>query len=180
MYSKKYLHGRSDEGARLLFKFRSGTHGLNEELGRHSYRDGRVECTLCGAECESVVHVLWECSSYSACRDNFQEALKQLLGARYAEFETLSAVEKTSYVLGSENWEDDFDALLHIVKEFIVAVWEVRKQNYTVMTHTQVNFSVSPRPEIGVLLLELGVGLVSRVSLVSHMVRVRAMLCMLV
>ena len=28
---KKYLHGRSDEGARLLFKFRSGTHGLNEE-----------------------------------------------------------------------------------------------------------------------------------------------------
>ena len=54
--------------------------GLNEELGRHSDRDGRVECTLCGAECESVVHVLWECSSYSACRDNFQEALKQLLG----------------------------------------------------------------------------------------------------
>ena len=98
---------------------------MNEELGRHSDRDGRVECTLCGAECESVVHVLWECSSHSACRDNFQEALKQLLGARYAEFE---AVEKTSYVLGSENWEDDFDALLHLVKEFIVAVWEVRKQ----------------------------------------------------
>ena len=60
-------------------------------------------------------------------RDNFQEALKQLLGARYAEFETLSAVEKT-YVLGSEYWEDDFDALLHLVKEFIVAIWEVRKQ----------------------------------------------------
>ena len=72
--------------------------------------------------------MLWECSSYSTCRDNFQEALKQLLGARYAEFETLSAVENTSYVLGSESWEDDFDALLHLVKEFIVAVWEVRKQ----------------------------------------------------
>ena len=79
-------------------------------------------------EYESVVHVLWECSSYRTCRDNFQEALKQLLGARYAEFETLSAVEKTSYVLGSENWEDDFDTLLHLVKEFIVALWEVRKQ----------------------------------------------------
>ena len=38
---KKYLHGRSDEGARLLFKFRSRTHGLNEELGRHSDRDGK-------------------------------------------------------------------------------------------------------------------------------------------
>ena len=37
-------------------------------------------------------------------------------------------VEKTSYVLGIENWEDDFDAWLHLVKEFIAAVWEVRKQ----------------------------------------------------
>ena len=80
---KKYLHGRSGEGARLLFKFRSGTHGLNEELGRHS---DRVECTLCGDECESVVHVLWECSTYSTCRDNLQEVLKQLLGAIYAKF----------------------------------------------------------------------------------------------
>ena len=47
------------------------------------------------------------------------------------------------------------------------------------MTHIQVNISVSPQPELGVLLLELGVGSVSQVSLVSHMVRVRAVLCML-
>ena len=30
---KKYLHGVCDAGSRLLFKFRSGMHGLNEELG---------------------------------------------------------------------------------------------------------------------------------------------------
>ena len=42
--------------------FRSGTLGLNEELGRH--REGKVECSICGAECESVVHVLWEYSSH--------------------------------------------------------------------------------------------------------------------
>ena len=30
---KKYLHGICDAGSKLLFKFRSGTHGLNEELG---------------------------------------------------------------------------------------------------------------------------------------------------
>ena len=59
---KKYLHGVSDAGTRLLFKFRSGTHGLNEELGRHRGREGKLECTLCGAEYESVVHVLWECT----------------------------------------------------------------------------------------------------------------------
>ena len=29
----------SDAGTRLLFKFRSGTHGLNEELGRHRGRE---------------------------------------------------------------------------------------------------------------------------------------------
>ena len=27
----------------------------------HSDRDGRVEYSLCDAECERVVHVLWEC-----------------------------------------------------------------------------------------------------------------------
>ena len=51
-----------------------------------------------------------------------------------------------------------------------------------VMTHAQVNFSATLRPEIGpgVLLLEFGLGSVSRVSLVSHMVSVMTMLCMLV
>ena len=42
---------------------------------------------------ESIAHVLWECSAYSTCR---VEALKELLGTQY------------SYVLGSENWEDNF------------------------------------------------------------------------
>ena len=49
---KTYLHGVSDTGTRLLFKFRSGTHGLNEELSRHRERNGRTECVLCGDECE--------------------------------------------------------------------------------------------------------------------------------
>ena len=84
---------------------------------------GGFHCTLCGAECESVVHVLWECSSYSTCMDNFQEALKHLLGARYTEFKTLSAVEKTSYVLskyhnvhahrGEVRHQDDIVSSLH-------------------------------------------------------------------
>ena len=58
------MHWMSDAGSTLLFKFRSGTHGLNEELGRHRGREGKVECILCGAEFESVVHVLWECPAY--------------------------------------------------------------------------------------------------------------------
>ena len=45
---KRYLHGVGDAETRLLFKFRSGTHGLNEELGRHRGREGKSECVLCG------------------------------------------------------------------------------------------------------------------------------------
>ena len=44
-----------------MFKFRTGTNGLNEELGRHRGKNGDRQCKLCGDECESVVHVLWEC-----------------------------------------------------------------------------------------------------------------------
>ena len=53
----------ADAGSILLFKFRSGTHGLNEELGRHRGREGIKECELCD-ECESVSHLLWKCSAY--------------------------------------------------------------------------------------------------------------------
>ena len=59
---KKYLHGLSDARTRLLFKFRSGTHGLNEELGRHR---GKKECVLCSVRvivihC-GIVQVLYFC-----------------------------------------------------------------------------------------------------------------------
>ena len=57
---KKYLHGVCDAVRRFLFKFRSGTHGLNEELGRHRGREGKTECSLCGDECENVSYVLWD------------------------------------------------------------------------------------------------------------------------
>ena len=35
----KYLHGASDMGSKLLFRFKSG---LNEELGRHSTRNSSL------------------------------------------------------------------------------------------------------------------------------------------
>ena len=51
---KKYLHGICDAGSRLLFKFRSGTLGLNKKMGRHRGREGKTECSLCRNECEIV------------------------------------------------------------------------------------------------------------------------------
>ena len=80
---KKYLHGVCDAGSRLLFNFRSGTHGLNEELGRYRGREGKTECSLCGDECENVSHVLWECSAYSSTRVCFIKKLQELLEDEY-------------------------------------------------------------------------------------------------
>ena len=53
-------------------------HKLNEELGRHRGREGKLECVLCGAECESVVYVFWECSAYSNIRGICVEKLREL------------------------------------------------------------------------------------------------------
>ena len=59
MKFKRYLNGVGDAGTRLLFKLRSGTHGLDEELGRHRGREGKYMSKLCGEDCESVGHFLW-------------------------------------------------------------------------------------------------------------------------
>ena len=53
--------------------------------------------------------------------------LQELLEDDYEDFESLENVEKSSYVLGSELWESKFNGLLALVKEYIVAVWEIRK-----------------------------------------------------
>ena len=59
-----------------MFKFRSGTHGLNEELGRHRGREGKTKCFLCENECENVSYVLWECYiAYSSTRASFMKKL---------------------------------------------------------------------------------------------------------
>ena len=67
----EFKHGVVDAGSRLMFKFRSGTNGLNEDLGRHRGREGRKECLLCDCDCESVSHVLWECTAHSDSRCAF-------------------------------------------------------------------------------------------------------------
>ena len=40
-------------GSKLLFRFRSGTHGLNEELGRHGTRNSS-KAFFCECECKSI------------------------------------------------------------------------------------------------------------------------------
>ena len=125
----------ADAGSRLLFKFRSGTHGLKEELGRHRGREGNKECELCGNECESVSHVLRECSAYSSSRADFLLKLQEKLGNGFERFD---ALEKSSFISGSELWEEHFD-LLRIM---LSTSGRCGKLNYMVMTHP--SFSSQP------------------------------------
>ena len=71
--------------------------------------------------------MLWECPAYtcSSCREAFQAKVKELGGD---SFEQHSDIDKTAYVVGSELWAENFEDTLRLVKEFIIDVWEVRKQ----------------------------------------------------
>ena len=65
------MYGVVDAGTMLLLKFRSGMHGLNEELGKHRGTEGRSQCMLCDDEWESFVHMLWDCPAYNFIRKSF-------------------------------------------------------------------------------------------------------------
>ena len=34
---------------------------MNDWVGIYRGREGEMECSLCGDECENVSHVLWKC-----------------------------------------------------------------------------------------------------------------------
>ena len=80
-----------------MFKFRSDTNG-NEELGRHRGKNDDRQCKLCGDECESAVHVLWEFPAYDTIRNIFMEDLDNLLGGSFEEFSALNNFERTGFV----------------------------------------------------------------------------------
>ena len=96
---------------------------------QHRGKNDDRQCKLCRGECESVVHVLWECPAYDSIRNNFMVELENLLGGRFGEFSTLDNFNKASFILGFENWNrDDFKALLMLVKSFVLLIWETRKK----------------------------------------------------
>ena len=156
---KKYLHGVADAGSRLLFTFRSGTHGLSEELGRHRGREGNKECELCGNECESVSHVLWECPIYSSSRADFVLELQEKLGNEFEHFNSLDSLGKLSFILGSELWEDRYDSLLALVKDYVVNIWEGHKFKLYGDDSSQSQFSTGDLGDVATFEGHSGVGL---------------------
>ena len=124
---KRYLNGVGDAGIRLLFKLRSGTHGLNEELGRHRGKKGKYMCNLCSEDCESVGHFLWNFPVYSERRALFLEHLKNNIGNEFEHFKSCDRVGKSHFILGTELWGSRYEELLRLVKSYIIDIWELCK-----------------------------------------------------
>ena len=55
------------------------------------------------------------------------EELSHLLGSKFSQFLSLDSVERTSFIMGSELWEENFSTLFSLVKKCIVELWGVRK-----------------------------------------------------
>ena len=77
--------------------------------------------------------MLWECSAYSSSRADFLLKLQEKLGNGFKHFDALDSLGKSS---GSELWEEHFDVLLRLIKDYIVNVWEAWKKNYMEMTQS--------------------------------------------
>ena len=60
-------------------------------------------------------------------RSAFMLELRRELGDRFEHFQSLDSFEKSSYVLGSEAWEEYSSGLLGLIKDFVLSVWEERK-----------------------------------------------------
>ena len=63
-----------------------------------------TQCVLCGDECESVVHVLWECPAYKDSREEFMVNLRATFGVVFKDFGALDSIERASFVLACELW----------------------------------------------------------------------------
>ena len=60
---------------------------------QHKGKNDNRQCKLCGEECESVVHVLWQCPVYT-----IRNLLRRGGGRSSEEFSTLNNFKKTASV----------------------------------------------------------------------------------
>ena len=60
---------------------------------------------------------------YSSSRADFLLKLQEKLGNGFECFDSLG---KSSFILGSELWEEHFDSLLPLVKDYVVNIWKIK------------------------------------------------------
>ena len=75
-----------DAGTRLLFKLRSGTHGLNEELGRHIEVEKVSACLICAVRTVKVWVTFCGIAPFIQSAVHYFEHLKNNLGNEFEHF----------------------------------------------------------------------------------------------
>ena len=81
-------------------------------------------CNLCGEDCESVDHFLWNGPAYLLHHELFLEHLKMILGKQFSCFKSCD-VQKSCFVLETEQRRSCHEELLCLVKSYIIDVREV-------------------------------------------------------
>ena len=64
--------------------------------------------------------MLWDCPAYARIRSAFILELRRELGDRFERFQSLDSFVKSSYVLGSEAWEEYSSGLLGLIKDCVL------------------------------------------------------------
>ena len=103
---EKWMYGKWTLEKKVKFRWRTGSSGLMEDMGR---REGSSkECRVCekGVD-ETVEHVLWECDGYGEVREEFMrvlemEAVKLGETTWWERFGGESVEERTRIMLGGE------------------------------------------------------------------------------
>ena len=60
----------------------------------------------------------------------------------------MSSLDKSSFVLGNELWEEHFESLLALVKAYIIDIWEERKSTAMLNVHAQQPHPHSPTGDL--------------------------------
>jgi hypothetical protein len=133
-----YLKGCLSLGARLKFKFRAGSHGLGEELGRRRgvAREDR-SCELCGGDVESAAHFMLVCPAVGDLRANFLSSLRSTIGDdRFRDFTALSLDLQALRLLASSPWGSLAGEVDCLVQDYISRAWKLR----SIVLHGEKSF----------------------------------------
>ena len=102
---EEWMLGEWTKEKKIKFRWRSGSCGLMEDMGRRV--GGSKECVTCGGSEETVEHVMWGCRGYEDLRQEFcvimeMEAQKGGEEEWWKNFAECSEVEKTRLILGGK------------------------------------------------------------------------------
>ena len=76
---------------------------------------------------------MWESAADSSSRAYFCYSCRIALEVVNHAFEAMSSFEKASFIL--ELWEENFEFILDLVKEYVLDVWEERKSSNACAQH---------------------------------------------